>query len=207
MNFIFDFDGTIADSFETLVAVFNKNIRDDKDPLTAKEIQALRGMSSRKAIRHLGIRWWQVPKLILTGLPDFRALVPSLRTFDGLPEALDKLKKRGDRLFIVTSNTHDTVDVFLGKNNLENYFIDIKTGASLFKKAGDIRKLIKEQGLKRKDTVYVGDETRDMTAARKARIKIVSVSWGFNNHAILAKRHPNYLINKPEELLTIRLPK
>jgi phosphoglycolate phosphatase len=205
MNLIFDFDGTIVDSMEAFIAVFNKNIRDNKDPLSPEEIQILQGMSSRRAIKHIGVHWWQIPKLILKGIPDFRALIPQLDTFEGLPETLKALAERGDKLFIVTSNTHETVGIFLKQHKLDQYFSGIKTGASLFKKSGYIRKLMKEQGLKRKESIYIGDETRDIHAARLARIKIASVTWGFNTEEILKKQHPNFLVTEPNQLLKISL--
>ena len=203
MNYIFDFDGTIADSLEALIAVYNKNIRDNKNPLTPEEIQALRGMSSRRALRHVGVRWWQLPKLLLHGMPDFRALIPQLRAFPGLPETLRALTERGDKLYIVTSNTRASVDEFLKLQSLEAYFTEIIAGAGVFNKAKYIRNLIKEHGLKRRETVYIGDETRDIQAARLAALKVVSVTWGFNTEKILKKRRPNFLIDRPEELLKI----
>ena len=207
MNYIFDFDGTLADSFGAMIAVFNKNIRNNENPLTAEEIHTLRGMSSRKAIKHLGVHWWQVPKLLLQGLPDFHALLPTVSTFDGLPNTLDKLKQRGDKLYIVTSNTRGSVDTFMGLQKLESYFEDMDTGAGIFKKAKHIRKLMHKHGMKRRDTVYVGDETRDIQAARLAGVKVVSVTWGFNAESILRKRRPNFLIHKPVELLDIHVKK
>ncbi len=203
MNYIFDFDGTIADSLEALIAVYNKNIRDNKNPLTPEEIQALRGMSSRRALRHIGVRWWQLPKLLLHGMPDFRALIPGLRTFPELPETLEALNKRGDRLYIVTSNTLGSVEQFLDLHKLRGYFTEIEAGAGVFNKAKYIRALMKKQRLKRRETVYIGDETRDIQAARLAAVKIVSVSWGFNTRQTLKKRHPNFLVDSPKELLTI----
>jgi phosphoglycolate phosphatase len=204
MNYIFDFDGTIVDSFVAMIAVFNKNVRGTDNPLTTEEIQRLRGMSSRRAIRNLGVKWWQVPKLLIEGLPDFHALLPGLNTFPGLQETFVALQQRGDKLFIVTSNTRGSVDTFLGLHNLEKYFTDIDTGAGIFTKSKHIRNLIRKNNLKRRQTVYVGDETRDIQAARLARVKIVSVAWGFNTRAILKRQRPNYLIDTPKELLLIK---
>lgn len=203
VNYIFDFDGTLADSLPAMIAVFNKNVRNNQDPLTPEEIQALRGMSSRRALRNLGVRWWQVPKLLVQGLPDFKALVPTLQTFPGLKDTIKQLHARGDRLFIVTSNTEGSVDEFLHLQKLDRYFEDTVTGAGLFSKSKHIRRLMKDHGLKRRQTVYIGDETRDIQAARLAGIKIVSVSWGFNTAKALRKRRPTYLIDKPKQLLEI----
>jgi phosphoglycolate phosphatase-like HAD superfamily hydrolase len=205
MNFIFDFDGTVIDSLGAFIAVFNKNVRDNKDPLTPQEIQKFRGMSSRRAIRNLGVRWWQIPKLLVRGMPDFRALIPDLDPCKGIPEVLRALQQRGDKLFMVTSNQRDIVDEFLKQYNLDSYFTDIATGASVFRKSGYIRKLMRDNMLKRRQTVYVGDETRDIQAARLAGVKIVSVTWGFNTRQILKKRRPNFLIDEPKRLLEVKL--
>ncbi|CAN5418337.1 HAD family hydrolase [soil metagenome] len=205
MNFIFDFDGTLADSFVAMIAIYNKNIRGLDNPLRPEEIQRLRGMTSRKALRSLGIHWWQLPRLLLSGLPDFKALIPTLGSFENLPETLKALHARGDKLYIVTSNTRDSVDKFLHLHKVPDYFTDIETGAGLFKKAKHIRKIMKLHHLARKQTVYIGDETRDIQAARLAFIKCVSVTWGFNTREILKKQHPAFLVDKPEDLLKIRL--
>lgn len=205
MNYIFDFDGTLADSFVAMVAVYNKNIRNNENPLTPEEITRLRGMSSRRAIRSLGIHWWQIPKLLLRGLPDFKALLPTLDTFPGLPETLKTLHDRGDKLYIVTSNTGDSVEKFLHLHKVPDYFNDIESGAGIFKKAKHIRKLMRRHGLSRRQTVYIGDETRDIQAARLALVKVVSVTWGFNTRKVLKRMRPNFLIDNPKELLDIKL--
>lgn len=205
MNYIFDFDGTIADSLVAFIAIFNKNARNSDNPMTAEEIEKLRGMSSRKAIKMAGVRWWQLPKVIMHSIPDFHALVPTLKTFPELPETLQKLQARGDKLFIVTSNTETSVNEFLDRHKLAQYFSAIDTGAGVFSKASHIRNLMDRNNLKRRETVYVGDETRDIQAARLALVKVVSVTWGFNTAAILKRRHPNFLIDTPKQLLDIKL--
>jgi phosphoglycolate phosphatase len=205
VNYIFDFDGTLADSFSAMLAVYNKNIRGEENPISPEQIAELRNMTSRKAVRALGVRWWQIPKLLLRGLPEFRKLVPTLKTFNGLPEVIKELSDRGENLFIVTSNTRDSVDEFLKLEGLDGYFTDIVSGAGLFKKAKHIRRLIKTHNLKRKETIYIGDETRDIQAAKLARIKIVSVTWGFNTREILSKQRPVFMVDKPKQLLDLKM--
>jgi phosphoglycolate phosphatase-like HAD superfamily hydrolase len=202
-NLIFDFDGTLADSLPAMIAVFNKRIRGDENPLTHEEIERLRGMTSRKAIRNLGIRWWQIPKFLLQGMGDFHALVPTLKPFTGLPQTIHLLHKNGYRLFIVTSNTHENVELFLKNNNLNGYFEDMATGSGLFRKAKHIRRLMKKHGLKRRNTVYIGDETRDIAAARMALVRGISVTWGFNTKEILARQRPTYIIDKPKDIISL----
>jgi phosphoglycolate phosphatase-like HAD superfamily hydrolase len=205
VNFIFDFDGTIADSLPAFVTVFNKIVRGEDNPLSDEELLKFRGMTSRKALKMAGIRWWQIPKLLIAGMQDFHDLVPTMETFDGLPEVIKKLYERGDRLYIVTSNTHENVGKFLELRKLNMYFTDIGTGAGLFRKSRYINGIIRKHKLKKNQTLYIGDETRDVQAARLARIKTVSVTWGFNTEEILRKQRPAFLISKPKELLKIKL--
>jgi len=205
MNYIFDFDGTIADSMEAIISIFNEYIRNEENPLTEKEIANLRNMPSRKALRMAGVQWWQMPRLALRFKSEYMAMVPGLKTFDGLKDALERISKRGDQMFIVSSNSKDAVEEFIRDNQLDTYFTKAYCGSSLFKKSKDIRRAIKDYKLKRTHTVYVGDETRDVKAARMARVKPASVTWGFNSAAILKKQKPKFMIHSPKELLNINL--
>jgi phosphoglycolate phosphatase len=50
---------------------------------------------------------------------------------------------------------------------------------------------------------YIGNEDRDIHAAHKLKIPIIAVTWGYNVRELLATEKPDYLIDKPEELLGI----
>jgi len=205
MNYIFDFDGTLADSFGSFVRIYDTYVQDDNGPLTKVEIEKLRGMTSRKALKSAGIRWWQIPRLGLHFKSEFQADLPNLKAFEGIGETLNELNERGDKLFIVTWNDQEAVKDFLTRHKLLSYFTDYSTNTGIFNKGKYIKKLVKKHSLVKKDTVYVGDETRDIKAARFARVTPVSVTWGFNSEPILKKQKPKFIIDKPAELLTIDL--
>ena len=48
--------------------------------------------------------------------------------------------------------------------------------------------------------IYVGDETRDVEAARKAGVQIIAVGWGLNSRASLLLQNPDFIVDSPEEL-------
>ncbi|PMB02817.1 carotenoid oxygenase, partial [Fischerella thermalis CCMEE 5196] len=79
----------------------------------------------------------------------------------------------------------------------------IYSGITIFGKTTIINNLLKQKQLKPEEVIYVGDETRDIEASKKANIKVVAVSWGFNSPEVLAKQNPNYLIHHPSELLDV----
>lgn len=49
----------------------------------------------------------------------------------------------------------------------------------------------------------MGDEIRDIDAAKKTGIKVIAVGWGFNSPQALAAQNPNFLIERPQELIEI----
>ena len=75
--------------------------------------------------------------------------------------------------------------------------------SGIFLKHIAINKIVKKYKLKKREVVVVGDEVRDIEAARKSRIKIISVSWGYNNRRIILKNKPDYFIEKPKDILKI----
>ena len=63
-----------------------------------------------------------------------------------------------------------------------------------------MKKLLKNRNLSEFDVIYIGDEVRDIEAAKAAGIKMVAVSWGFNSPEILKTKNPDYLIDYPLQL-------
>lgn len=203
-NLIFDFDGTIADTLDHVVAVFQMVSRRDQ-PLSPEEIDQLRRLSSRQAVKAAGIPLWRVPRMIKKGMAHFSDRIPHMRSFDGLPETLAALHERGDRLFVLTSNNEYNVREFLRLHDLAQYFEALSCGASLFGKTRPLKRLVKRYNLDTADTWYVGDETRDITAAHKAGLNAAAVTWGFNHAEALAQSCPQVMLDSPVELL--QLPK
>jgi len=66
---------------------------------------------------------------------------------------------------------------------------------------------LKQEKINPKAAIYVGDETRDIEAA-KSHIKAIAVSWGFNSAEVLASKTQIFLIHQPKQLIVIgSLPK
>ena len=66
-----------------------------------------------------------------------------------------------------------------------------------------INNVLRQKQIKTQEVIYVGDETRDIEASKKANVKICSVTWGFNSEEALAKENPDFLIHHPRELVEI----
>jgi phosphoglycolate phosphatase-like HAD superfamily hydrolase len=199
---IFDFDGTIADSFETLLGIFEE-IYPRAQQITPKEIKELRGKTLRQIIKHFKIKSWQIPRLLLKARPLVATRMTTIKTFHGMPAALKQLHKNGHQMFILSTNSSENIAQFLKNSRLEGYFVEIYGDIGLRTKSSALKKIMKQEGIDRGDCAYIGDEVRDIEAAKKAGVMSVAVGWGFNYPEALQKTHPNFLAKSPKDLLKI----
>jgi phosphoglycolate phosphatase len=198
---IFDFDGTIADSFD-YVAGFLAN-EAGLPPLSEEQKNQLRGRSMLAMARQLGYSWWRLPGLFIKGRRRMGQLMQHVKPFNGMLEVINKLHAEGHELFIVSSNTVKNVRRFLHSHQLHKYFLEVYGGAGLFGKAPTLRRLLKDQGLEREDGVFIGDELRDVQAAQSIGLRIIAVTWGFARPSDLEALQPTALANEPADLLRI----
>ncbi len=200
MNLIFDFDGTICDSLETVVEIVNSQLsKYGKPPATAKLVRKL---GIKKIISESKISKMQIPKLIKYGREKMSEVILSLETFPGLIEVIVELSKL-HTLGILTTNSEENARKFLSINNLSKYFSFVHSELNLFGKHKKLKKILSEYSLAPEQTCYVGDETRDIEAAKKVGIKSIAVTWGYESREILSKLEPDMIIEKPEGLLAI----
>ena len=112
------------------------------------------------------------------------------------------LTENGYKLGILTSNSEENVSKFLKKNNLD-LFDFIHSESSILGKSKAMHDLLKKHGIRPEEAIYVGDEIRDIEAARKTNIEIIPVCWGYNSKQILEKQNPDFLIDEPRQLIEI----
>ena len=198
---IFDFDGTIADSFEYVCDFLGQ----DKfgRSLTATEMQELHGMSMVAMARQLGYPWWRLVKLSLKGRRRMQHSITDIPPFAGMPEVIRKLHAEGHELFIVSSNSVRNIHKFLHHHQLHTYFLQVYGGVNVFGKAPAFRGLFKDQNLDIQNAVYVGDELRDIQAAHATNLRIVAVTWGFASPTRLKQEKPTKLVSSPTELIQV----
>jgi HAD superfamily hydrolase (TIGR01549 family) len=120
----------------------------------------------------------------------------------GMEEVLKLLKHRGYRMLIVTSNRKENVEKFIKKFSL-NYFIDIYPEAGLHGKEQLLSKLMGDYGVSGSDVVYIGDETRDITAGKACGCQTIAVTWGLNGKEAFEAKNPDWLVNETLEMLKI----
>ena len=201
---IFDFDGTIADSLDSVVAIVNNYSEHFGYKKVKKEdIPYLQGKKPLEILSHLGISVFKLPLWIKKIHSEINKEISNMRpTVNILPILLELHKDENSGLGILTSNTRENVTEFLERNEM-NLFDFIYTGKSVFGKSRMINKIIKHRNLNKNNVLYVCDEIRDLEAARKSGIQSIAVTWGYNAKNALMKESPDFLANNPAELRSI----
>ena len=198
---IFDFDGTLSDSGHWFLSIV--------DDLAARipfrsvhpdEVEGLRKRTTREVIDHLGISRWKLPLIARHVRTRFGRHAHEIHLFDGIRAMLKQLGDANVRLFVCSSNSEANVRAILGPEDsarIERFFC----GSGLFGKVRKFRQAVKASGLPPHAILSIGDETRDIDAARAVGLGAGAVLWGYANPEMLMAMKPDVAFATPAEIV------
>jgi len=203
-TFVFDFDGTIADTFPLVVDI-SYQLSGGAQRLATKRIESLRRLPLLEAIRALKLRRRYLPRLILFTRRRMRPYMADVASFEGVPEMIKALHAEGHQLFILSSNTSGNIQIFLESHGLTDYFTDTATVyyGSVFYKIFGLRKLLKRYKLRRNECYYVGNEPLDIQAAERAGLHAIAVTWSGQSPEELACAEPDSMAKTPNDIVKL----
>lgn len=196
-NLIFDFDGTICDSYDVFKESFLEVCKKYKLNASVFDLENVRELSSEEILKKLNVSWWKLPFILKDGRTEMFKRRNELRIFPGVEKILPQLAKDFN-LFIVTSNSHQIVTEVL--NDQAKYFKEIHAGRGLTNKSKSIKKIKKNYPAH--ENYYIGDEVRDVRCAHRSSVMAIAVTWGYNSIHRLQALENVALINNPAELCT-----
>lgn len=197
---IFDFDCTLADSGDWVLGLLNSIAsKHGFRETTPEEVEELRAFGNREIMARLGVRPWRLPFIAR----DLRRLsaqsAASIPLFEGAADLIEDLALSGIATAIVTSNAEQTVRRVLGPEvaGRIGYF---SCGAAMFGKARKLREVVRAAKVERGEVLCVGDETRDIEAARQAGLASAAVIWGVHKPEALIAFAPDFVVRSFGEL-------
>lgn len=203
--FIFDFDGTIADTLPYIYKVSNL-LADEYDfgRITKGRFQELKEKSPVEIIRELNIPILKIPFILGKGRTLLKKYMKDVKCFPGMVEVLHNLKNSGKTVGMLTSNSMENINLFLDKNKIIDFDF-VFTENNLFGKQLSLSRILKDKNIPKDKAIYIGDEVRDIEACRVMELDIISVTWGFSSKEILKKNEPTFLVDSPKEITTLFL--
>jgi phosphoglycolate phosphatase len=197
---IFDFDGTLADSFPWFLRVINSVAdRYGFRRIDENDVETLRDYTARQMIGHLDLPAWKLP-LVARHMRCLAARhADQIPLFEGAGRMLRRLSDGGLTLAVVTPNSEANVRRVLGPENaalIDHY----ACGASVFGKAAKLRTVLKASGLAGRRAICIGDEIRDHEVAVRAGTAFGAVAWGYTRPDALLAHTPTIMFETMDEI-------
>ncbi len=200
---LFDFDGTIADSIPWIFKEINKHASEyGFQPISPERFKALRSSTLPELVKLCNISLFKLPFFIATMRREVKKDIDKMGLCNGMRELLLALKSKGYRMGIVSSSPKENIESFLNKFDL-NIFEFIHSELNIFGKSAAIEGVMREHNMKKEETIYVGDEIRDIEACKAIKLDIISVTWGFNNEEGLRKHGATHIVDSPDAILKL----
>src|SRR5688500_13072458 len=196
---LFDFDGTLADSQDWFLGVFDQVAdRFGYRRLAPGDRERLRGLETKAILQDLGVPTWKLPRIARHVRELASRDIDQIRLFPGAAEMLGALKAAGVQAAVVSSNDEGNVRRVLGP--AAAHVVHFACGASLFGKASKIRGVLKAMRADAGSAILVGDETRDAGAVRDVGIDIGLVAWGYADPDFLRSLSPTMFFERMDEI-------
>lgn len=210
---IFDLDGTIGDTVESIAYSANLALEELGYPKLAVErfrYYAGDGVNElvRRCLRDLGDEEGKGFAALQSTYRKYFSeyCMYHVKPYDGICEMLEELKKRNIRIAVLSNKPHaqsaHVVESLFGKGYFDG--IQGQTETVRRKPAPDGAFALAEAfGVKTEECLYVGDTNTDMQTGNAAHMHPVGVLWGFRDKAELVENGCEFLIEKPMELIQV----
>lgn len=173
------------------VAAFRR-VRDE-------DIEGLRHASTREILTRLEVPLWKLPAIARHARRLKGKAAAEISLFAGVETMLRTLAENGVQLALVTSDSEANARAKLGATAA--LFSHFDCAASLFGKAAKFRQVIRRAGVEPGQVISIGDEVRDIEAARAVGIACGAVCWGYAAPVALRARNPEYLFERFEDIV------
>ncbi len=208
--FIFDFDGTLGDTKECVVASFQKALEENNLPSIKREqIIHYMGLSLKEAFKKLVKKRLDeatYDKLVADYRKHYREfLTQKTLIFPEVAETLKKLKANGVLCTIATSKKTEFVKLSSQYLKIDPYF-DLFIGDDLVTQKKPHPEMLlhtlEKLQVDVNDAVMIGDSTFDIQMGNAINMDTIAVTWGAHSQELLQQENPTYMIHNFSELIT-----
>jgi len=197
---VLDFDGTLADTYPWFRAVLSPVAqRWGFREVAEGEHAALRRLDASAVFRHLGVPRWKLPLIAADLRRRMAADIDRIQLFDGVGPMVHSLCSSGLEVAIASSNAAANVERVLGPE-LCRLLPQRECGAALSGKAVRLRRLLERGAVSPAQAIYIGDEVRDIVAARRAGMAAGAVAWGYNDLGTLLRHEPDLVFEQVADI-------
>ena len=196
---IFDFDGTLADSFPFFLQAQRQIAqRHGFEAIADERVDDMRRLGTREIMREVKCPPWKLPLVAADFIRAMQA-APPVPLFPGIADALAQLRAGGVRMAILTSNSVDNVRRVLGEE-LSAAIELFDGGAHMLGKHRRLARMLDKARTPAAQAIYIGDQLADHEAARRAGMAFGAVGWGYAHGDALRAEQPEVFFETVAEL-------
>lgn len=208
---IFDLDGTLTDTLDSLVYSVNETLKEMGLTCISKEqCQAFIGNGARRLLEDsLDVAGDAGHARIGQAMEIYKRIFDvnctyQVKPYEGIMELLKKLKADNIKTAVLSNKPHgQTVKVV--REVIGNELIDWSQGQQehIARKPEPeaIYTILDRFGIKKEECLYIGDSEVDIKTGHNAGLTTIGVTWGFRTREQLLEAGALHLIDKAEELL------
>ncbi len=200
--FLFDFDGVLVESLDIYEKAVSLSLAKMNKPLTRgrEDFLELFDGNFYESLTKRGVdlkEFMEVSSGLLEQV-DYTEMQPVTAIIDVVEEL-----QKNNILLVISSNYSQTISAALEQFKFNGYFQEVLGSDFLLSKKDKVLYAIKKYQIDPEDIYYIGDTTGDIQEGRAAGVKTVGVTWGWHSKERMAAAQPDYLVNKPQELLQL----
>lgn len=208
---IFDLDGTLTDTLESLTHSVQLTLKEMKLPqITTEQCRRFVGNGAKVLMeRSLKAAGDEEASRLAEGMEVYGRIFDANCTYhvtpyQGVVPVLKKLKEQKIRLAVLSNKPHrQTVKVVreIFGDGLFDYMAGQQEAVPRKPDPAGVEHILDVLGVKKEECLYVGDSEVDVLTGKHAQVRTVSVLWGFRTKEELTAAGAETLIESPEELL------
>lgn len=188
---VFDWDGTLMDSAEMIVASVQAAARDlGLEPPLEERARHIIGLGLGEALRHAlpDLPEAHYPELVARYRHHYLSRDHELTLFAGAAELVRELAERGHRLGVATGKSRVGLDRALAHTGLGEFFDATRCADECRSKPHPqmLLELMETLGVDPERTLMIGDTTHDLMMAQNAGVAAVAVGYGAHSRDVLA---------------------
>lgn len=198
---IFDFDGTLADSYPWFLSIYDHLASYFQLPRMEKDdLEKLRGVELPRILQERKISPIKAVQIGAYLKQLMNAQIHRVPLVEGMQSVIDTLAEHKVKMAVVSSNAEENVRKVLGSQN-SSRFVDFECGVAFLGKKVKFLNILRKTGTPADLTLSIGDELRDLRSSRQAGIAFGAATWGYTDSEILRQHCPDALLDDPFQIL------
>lgn len=210
---IFDLDGTLTDTLDSLTFSVNETLKEmGLSSISAAQCRQFVGNGARvlmeKALRTNGdeqLERIEEAMAVYGRIFDANCtyhVVP----YQGITQMLEEMNEKGLKLAVLSNKPHaqavHVVETIFGKETFE-WIQGQRDGIPRKPDPTAALRIAEQLGAEAFETVYIGDSEVDIATGMAAHMKTIGVTWGFRGRAVLEQSGAGCIVDSPDEIMKL----